>query len=257
MNSSPTLLILGGSSELGIALAKEALTAGYEVVTTFASETGRERLARAVADFETGRCGSQATSWRAVALPFGDSMALSLLISELHGRCRHFVDFAHTDYESLVAAAQPSDVETYFRLNVSARAEIIREVARMMLARPRSEAIRGRMIYVSSTAAALVNPGQGFYAAAKLASEALYRGLGVELGGRGITTSILRLGYVAAGRAARSSERHGASFVARIPTRRLLPLVDVARTVLFLLSEAGSTMNANVTTLDGGLTACK
>jgi 3-oxoacyl-[acyl-carrier protein] reductase len=107
-------------------------------------------------------------------------------------------------------------------------------------------------VFISSTAAARPNPGQGFYAAAKLASEALYRNMGLELGGRGITTIILRPGYVNTGRGRTYLEEK--NVLKAVPIKRAVTQEEIAETVLFLLSESAAGMNATIITMDGGLT---
>jgi len=116
---------------------------------------------------------------------------------------------------------------------------------------------RGRLIYISSSAAERPNPGQGFYAAAKLASEALYRNMGLEMGERGITTAILRPGYVDAGRGAIFMRKHGRVLLEMIPVKRAITQEEIAQTILFLLSDSAISINATAIVLDGGLTAGK
>ena len=71
-------------------------------------------------------------------------------------------------------------------VDIGLRARLVRAVGRSMLARR-----FGRCVFVSSSAAECPAEGQGYYAAAKLAGEALYRSLAVELSGRGITACSL------------------------------------------------------------------
>ena len=116
---------------------------------------------------------------------------------------------------------------------------------------------KGRLIFVSSTAADMPNPGQGFYAAAKLASEALYRNLGLELGDRGITTVSLRPGYIDSGRGREYIKTRGEDVLEMVPIKRALTGTEVAETILFLLSDSAAGFNATEISLDGGLTAGK
>ena len=163
----------------------------------------------------------------------------------------YLIDFAQDDFEGLVASADGDAVHGYLESNIAGRADVIRRVARSMLIK-RS----GRMVYVSSTAAACPNPGQGFYAAAKQAAEALYKNVGVELALRGITTVSLRPGYVDAGRG-RIYLENNAQALAKVPLGRALSVQEVVDTILFLLSDSATGINATTITMDGGLTATK
>ncbi len=116
---------------------------------------------------------------------------------------------------------------------------------------------KGRIVYISSTAAGRPNPGQGFYAAAKKAAEALYHNLGLELAGRGITTVTLRLGYVDAGRGRRYLVQNTRQALAKVPLGRSLAIAEIVDTIMFLLCDSAAGFNATVLTMDGGLSAGK
>ena len=116
---------------------------------------------------------------------------------------------------------------------------------------------KGRMIFISSTSAGKSNPGQGFYAAAKLASEALYRNLGLELAGRGITALTLRTAYIDAGRGKKYFENNTEKILNQMHIGRILTAVDVAETIMFFLSDSASGFNAAEISLDGGFSASK
>jgi 3-oxoacyl-[acyl-carrier protein] reductase len=164
----------------------------------------------------------------------------------------YLVDFAQDDFEGLVASADGVAIHRYFESNIAGRTDVIQRVARTMLIK-RS----GRMVHVSSTAAARPNPGQGFYAAAKQAAEALYKNVGVELASRGITTVSLRPGYVDAGRGRKYLENNAPAVLTKVPLERALAVHEVVDTILFLLSDNATGINATTVTMDGGLAATK
>jgi len=116
---------------------------------------------------------------------------------------------------------------------------------------------KGRLVFVSSTAALRPNLGQGFYAAAKLAAEALYRNLGLELGKRGITAVTLRPGYISAGRGRSFIQDNENEVLKRIPTGKALSASEVASAIMFLLSDGAAGFNATEIVMDGGLSAGK
>lgn len=164
---------------------------------------------------------------------------------------RHMVDLLHSRFEALVGAAAPEEVRRWADNDIALRARCLAAVSRSMLSRR-----AGRCVFLSSGAADRPAPGQGWYAAAKLAGEALYRSVGVELGGRGVTTCSLRVSWLDAGR--------GAAFLAKrpevrgiSPLRRCVRPEEVVSAVLFLLSEDACAFNAVTLNLDGGLHAVK
>jgi 3-oxoacyl-[acyl-carrier protein] reductase len=112
----------------------------------------------------------------------------------------------------------------------------------------------GRLLHVSSTAAALPAPGQGFYATAKNAAESLYLSMGLELGGRGLTSLNLRLGLVDAGRGRRFLDAQNRR-EALAP--RVLSTDQAAKTLCFLLSDQALGLTCTTITMDAGLSAQK
>ncbi len=237
-------LILGGSCELGVALALRLAEVGVFPLATYRSESGRQRL--------EGAFQAAGRTLAALRLDLAEDAPGDALAGFLEGGVDYCIDFAQEDFEALVGAADPGRARRFFQASVAARFEIIHGVARKMLA-----ARGGRMVYVSSVAAEHAHPGQGFYAAAKQASEAIYRNIGLELAGRGITTVTLRPGYVNAGRGRRYWEAQAPALAAKIPLGRALEIPEVVSAIMFLLSDDATGINATAVTMDGGLAAGK
>lgn len=235
-------LILGGTCELALVLASKLIGQGYRPILTWRNPEGRAKINLALADF-AGR-------YETVRFDLADPLSGEAFFAHYAGY-DFLVDFAQGDYEALVAAADEERVAAYFAENVAARAAFIKHMTREMI-----RAKQGRLIYVSSSAAERPAPGQGFYAAAKLAAEALYRNCGLELAGKGITSVILRTGYVRAGRG-RDFLAANPEAIRQVPLLRPLEAEEVAETILFLLSPAATGINATVLTIDGGLSAGK
>lgn len=177
---------------------------------------------------------------------------------DLPGLCREalgsepegLADFMHSPFESLLAQASPADIERWAADDIALRARVLRALSRSMLARR-----RGRCLFISSAAAGRPAPGQGFYAAAKLAGEALYRSTGLELGRRGVTACSLRLSWLDAGRGRRFLAGRQDEAAGRMPTGRLVSAEEALDAMLFLLKNPS--FNATEISLDGGLSAAK
>ncbi len=237
-------LILGGSCDLAIILAEYLIKAALLPILTYRDERGQRHISEKLRSL-TGKHNS-------FYLNFGDRDSLDSLFEQIDDDIDFLVDFAQGDFESYVASADEDSAHRYFAENISFRAQIIKRASRAMLKKK-----KGRLIFVSSSAAVRPNPGQGFYAAAKLASEALYRSLGLELSERGITTVTLRPGYIDSGRGERYMQIREKEGLKMMPTKRILTGSEVAETILFLLSDSASGFNATEICMDGGLTAGK
>jgi len=237
-------LLLGGSCELAVTLARAMIETELFPLLTWRSRKGRAYIDEKLQAYE-GR-------YDTLHLDFSQRASLSALSERIAEEIDFSVDFAQGNFETLIASADEEQVYRYFEENISFRAAAIRKIARAMLKRK-----QGRLLFVSSAAAERPNPGQGFYAAAKLASEALYRNLGLELGNRGITTLCLRPGYIDAGRGRPYLQQHAKDIAAKVPIKRALSAREVAQSLLFFLSESAAGFNAACIPLDGGLTAGK
>jgi len=242
--SGQRVLILGGSCELALTLAELLIKEGLFPVVTWRSQKGEIRVKERLQPF-SGEYGLE-------RLDMGSRTSIASLYAAIGHDLDYLVDFAHGELEGLIGAANSDNVRCYFSENVSFRAEILKKAARIMLRNH-----RGRLIFISSTAACRPNSGQGFYAASKLACEALYRSLGLELGSRGITTLSLRPGFVDAGRGRAYLDRNSEEILRGVPIRRALSCREVAETILFFLSDSATGFNATEINMDGGMTSGK
>ncbi len=242
--SGKRILILGGSCEPAVFLAEYTIKAGLFPILTYRNEKGLKKISKKLYSF--------AGKYESVFLDFADTTSLDSMFCRINDDLDFLVDFAHGNMESLVASANEDDICRYFAENISFRAKILKRAGRVMLKKR-----NGRLVFVSSSAASRPNLGQGFYAAAKLASEALYKNLGLELGCRGITTVTLRPGYIDSGRGRRYMQTHERETCNITPIKRLLTCKEVAETILFFLSDSACGFNATEISMDGGLIAGK
>jgi len=237
-------LVLGGSCDLALGLAKAMAPENLFPILTYRSDAGKERIHQALQ--------GKLEAYDVLHLDLARKTTIASLDPVLAEGIDHMVDFAQEDMEGLVASADTGAVASFVETNIANRSVVIQLVARAMVSRR-----KGRMVYVSSTAAGRPNSGQGYYAAAKQASEALYRNVGLELASRGVTTVTLRPGYVNAGRGRQYLKKNADTTLARVPIGRALKVSEVVDTILFLLSDSAAGFNATALIMDGGLSSGK
>ena len=242
--SGSTALIMGGTCTAAITLAEYMIKAEIFPVLTFRSQKGLNIINNQLNKFKG--------QYKTCHLNFNDFSSIDSAFKEIGNKLDYLIDFAHSNFESLIASASFDDISSYFTSNIIFRAEIIKRTARLMLQKK-----RGRLIFISSTVAHKPNKGQGYYAAAKLACEALYRNIGIEMGERGITTTIIRPGYLDAGRSLNFFKKNKDNILNKIPIKRLITIQELAETILFYISDSAKSFNADIITMDGGLTVLK
>ena len=115
----------------------------------------------------------------------------------------------------------------------------------------------GRCVFVSSAATERPAPGQTLYSAAKAAGEALFRGTGIELAGKGITTCAARLPWLPLGRGRIFLETHDTDAQRAMPAGKLVDTDAVVQALCWLISAEAAVINAAVIPLDGGLSSRK
>ena len=236
--------MLGGSCQLALRLIPCLLSKHIQPLVTYRNLKAKERIQAGI--------GADSVKLTFINLDLSDPDTLLNLEDALKQGVDYLVDFAHSDYECLVAGAKDADIQDYFNANISVRAMVLKRVARCMLANR-----FGRLVFISSTAAKRPNPGQGFYAAAKTAAEALYRNLGLEMASKGITTAILRPGFVNVGRGQHYLKLQDQELHQLRKTGRIITPKALINAILFLLVTAGASINSTVLTLDGGMTIGK
>lgn len=237
-------MILGGTCDLALDLAKTLMVNGLRPLLTFRNEAGRNRI-------RTELVGADGT-YDTVHLDLSEPDSIDRAFDSIDEDIDYLIDFAHGNLECLIGSSNMEKVEHYFMENITGRTQVLRRAARTFVKKK-----RGRLVYVSSAAVVRSNPGQGFYTASKLASEALYRNLGIELADRGITTVTLRLGYVAAGRGKAFLEGIGKEERSAPALSPPLTVETVSEAILFHLSENARGFNATEIRMDNGRAAAK
>ena len=237
------VLVTGGGSGIGLAIARAFDEAGDEVIVT-----GRREAALR----ETGLPFRimDVTDEAQVEAVLREAGPLDVLVANAGGAVTApLLDTQRTDWDAMLA------------LNLTSVWLCAKHAVPPMVARG-----SGRFIAVASTASLKGYAYAGAYAAAKHGVLGLVRSLALELAKTGVTANALCPGYtdtpmIAAAadaivsRTGRTREQAEAAFTRANPMGRLVAPAEVAAAALWLASDEAASINGQAIAIDGGETA--
>lgn len=245
------ILVTGGATGIGLAVARHFADEGETVVITRRRQAPLEAAAKEIG----------AT---AVVCDHTDPQAVAQLLPRLPGRLDVLVNNAggNTDFDTPAGAAEETggasgDGATPEALEAFARAFRANLDANLLSAALTTKAVEGRLApggAVVSIGSIAADKGSGAYGAAKAGLASWNLGLARELGPRGITANVVAPGYIADTEffrdhltAERRAQLIGSTAVGRAGTPG-----DIAGAVAFLASEAARDITAQVLNVNGG-----
>jgi NAD(P)-dependent dehydrogenase (short-subunit alcohol dehydrogenase family) len=240
------VLITGGSRGIGAACARQAVAEGYDVAISYRSE---REVAEELAAGLAASSGRRVAAFQADMAHEADILRLFAEIDAKLGRITHLVNNAGvTGTSSRLDLADAAVIRNCIDVNVTGAILVAREATRRISTRHGGKG--GAMVNLSSVAARIGSPFEYvWYAASKGAIDALTIGLAKELALDGVRVNAVSPGMVMTDIHERSTG--DAARIERIrpniPMQRIGEPEEIARTVLFLLSDAASyTTGANV-----------
>jgi NAD(P)-dependent dehydrogenase (short-subunit alcohol dehydrogenase family) len=246
---SKVILVTGGSRGIGAAIARMAGQAGYCVGIAYV----RHRAAADEVVDSIARQGGTAMAVRADVAVEEDVLHLFERIDSSLGRITALVNNAGIlERQMRVDDMSAERIQRVFATNVLGSFLCCREAVRRMSTRHGGSG--GAIVNLSSRAARLGSPGEYVdYAASKAAVETLTVGLAKEVAAEGIRVNAVSPGIIHTdihasggepGRVDRLSES--------IPMKRGGRPDEVARAVLWLLSEEASYITGSILDVSGG-----
>jgi 3-oxoacyl-[acyl-carrier protein] reductase len=236
--SQRTIVVTGGSSGIGRAVAARFAADGAYVVVT-----GRRPDVLAAAADEIGA--------RAVACDAADPAALERALDDLPRRIDVLVNNAGGNTD--IGRADPGDLA---ELAASWRANLAANLLSAVLttAALTDRLVDGGSVVLIGSIAADRGSGGGSYGAAKAALAAWNVDLSAELGARGITSNVVSPGFVAdtAFFGDRMTDERRAAYRAATRNDREGRPCDIAEAVFFLASPGARHITGQVLNVNGG-----
>ena len=244
-----TILVTGGSRGIGAETARLAAQRGYAVCVNFRSN--RAAADAVVHDIESR--GGKAVAVGADVSVEGDVLRLFEAVDARLGRLTALVNNAGIlETQSRVDEMYAARLGRIFATNVTGAFLCAREAVKRMSTAHGGAG--GAIVNVSSRAAQLGAPGEYVdYAASKAAVETLTIGLAREVAGEGIRVNGVRPGIIyseihASGGEPGRVDRLGP----QLPMKRGGEAIEVARAILWLLSDEASYSTGTFIDVAGG-----
>ncbi len=246
----PVVLITGGSRGIGAACARLAAEQGCDVAVNYRSGAAEAEALAASIRASTGR--------RAIAVA-GDMaeeddivQLFDLVTRELGPITRVVNNAGITGRSGRLDDTDAAVIKDCIALNVTGAILVAREAVRRMSTRAGGGG--GSIVNISSVAARIGSPGEYvWYAASKGAIDAFTLGLAKEVAMDGIRVNAVSPGMVLTDIHERSTGDVGRIERIRphIPMQRIGLPDEIARTVLFLLSDASSYTSGAIVDVSG------
>ncbi|MBN2199401.1 MAG: 3-oxoacyl-[acyl-carrier-protein] reductase [Candidatus Aminicenantes bacterium] len=236
-------VVTGASQGIGLAIARELAAAGAAVR---AVDIQPEKLVEAVRDIRAAGGRAEAHAADVSRGDQAEEVVRAVLAAE--GRIDALVNNAGITRDGLLMRMKEEDWDAVLAVNLKGVFNFSRAVVRAMLGR-RS----GRIVNIASVVGMMGNAGQSNYAASKAGVIGFSKSLARETASRGVTVNCIAPGYIATAMTDGLPEDVKKTFLELIPMKRFGAPEDVARAVLFLLSDAASYITGQVIGVNGGM----
>ncbi|HMS66918.1 MAG: SDR family oxidoreductase [Saprospiraceae bacterium] len=243
MNQSKVVLITGGSSGIGLAIAQRFSHEGYTTIITGRNLDKLNDAAGVIAgkvvikQFDMDWIDQIPEFVQSIYQEYG---SIDVLVNNAGiNQKKPFVEVTNEDFESII------------KTNTTAIFALSREVVKVML----QQESRGNIVHISSMAAKYGIPKVISYSAAKTALEGMTRAMAVELSPMGIRVNAVAPGFIRTPMSAKaldSDPERKNKALSRTPMEKLGETIDVANAVYFLASDQASYITGVSLRVDGG-----
>ena len=236
--------VTGASRGIGRAIALTLAEAGADVAVNYA---GNAAAAEEVAA-EIRKMGRRALILQGdVSQTEAAAAMLDAVVAEF-GRCDILVYNAGITRDGLLMRMKEEDWDAVLNTNLKGVFNCTKAALKYMM-KQRS----GKIVNIASVVGIMGNAGQANYAAAKAGCIGFTKSVAKEVASRGITVNAVAPGLIATDMTSVLPDKVIEEMAAGIPLKRAGQPVDVAKAVLFLVSDDAAYITGQTLNVDGGM----
>lgn len=238
-----TAIVTGAARGIGRAIAEELARNGANLGLC---DLNAEWLADTAAAAEA--LGAKVTC---VSVNVSDGEAVNAAVAEIiekMGSVDILINNAGITKDGLMMRMSEADWDAVLSVNLKGTFLFTKAVARPMM-KQRS----GAIVNIASIIGLIGNAGQCNYAASKAGVIALTKSTAKELASRNIRVNAVAPGFIESKMTEVLSDDVKQKMLDQIPMKRLGQPADIARTVMFLASDAASYITGQTLTISGGM----
>lgn len=232
-----TVLVTGGTGDIGRAIVKKMLSGGMNVIVGYGS--GDERAQ----SLKNELCNDKLHFYKADMRDFDAVRDMFSYIKKNFGGVDILINSVGAELSALTAMTDVNDWDRIISTNLNSVFYCCKCAVRQMIGKK-----YGKIVNISSVAAYHANVGQGAYSASKAAVNSLTMVLAKETAQYGITVNAVAPGFIKTG-----MTQNYDNYVDSIPMRRMGKPEEVAELAAFLVSDAASYITGGIYNVDGGI----
>jgi 3-oxoacyl-[acyl-carrier protein] reductase len=236
-------LVTGGAQGIGKAIALLLAQRGGDIIVSDINLEKAEETAR-----EVEALGRRAMAIRANVAVFEEVEKMVQAIIERFGQIDILVNNAGIARDKLLLRMTEEDWDAVLNINLKGTFNCTKAVIRWM-----SKQRSGKIVNIASVVGEMGNAGQANYSASKAGVIGFTKTIAREFASRGINVNAIAPGYIVTPMTDVLPEKAKEELKRMIPMERLGQPEDVAKGVLFLVSEASSYITGQVLNVNGGI----
>ena len=243
MSAQKKVLVTGASRGIGKAILKTFANEEHYLVGTATSAEGLKTIEEILT--------SSNSSGEGIVLDLNDDASLDEFFKVLKDKDIYpdiLVNNAGFTRDNIFLRMKDDEWSDVLNVHLNAQFKIIKNLIKPMLKNK-----YGRIINLSSAAAAIGNKGQANYVAAKSGVEAMSRTLAREFGQKNITINCVAPGFIETDMTDSLDEEYKRGIASQIPLQRFGKAGEVAELIKFLTSTEADYITGQTIHINGGL----